>query len=118
MMTTTTAAKHTVMSFLKCLNEEDFAAARKCTDDGLQFEGVLGSRSGAEAYFDDMKTMRLKYHLLKTFADGDDVCVFYDVTMIGITIFCCGWYRVEHHKIISIKVVFDPRPLLHHQNGN
>lgn len=118
MMTTTASAKLLVMSFLKHLNEEDFDAARKCADDNLQFEGVMGSRDGADAYFNDMKNMKFKYHLLKTFADGDDVCIFYDINMGGITIFSCGWYRVEHHKIISIKVVFDPRPLLHHQNGN
>lgn len=118
MMTTTASAKHTVMSFLKYMNEEDYDEARKCTDDDLKFEGAMGSRDGAESYFDDMKKMGLKYHLIKTFADGTDVCVFYDVTMAGITIFCCGWYQVEHHKITSIKVIFDPRPLLHHQSGN
>ena len=118
MMTTTANAKYTVMSFLKCLNEEDFEAARKYADDDMNFDGVMGSRNGAEAYFEDMKKMKFKYHLLKTFADGDDVCILYDITMSGITIFTCGWYKVEHHKITSIKVVFDPRPLLHHQNGN
>lgn len=118
MMTTTASAKYTVMSFLKCLNEEDFDGARKCVDDDLKFDGVMGARSGADAYFNDMKDMKLKYHLLKTFADGTDVCVLYDVTMDGISIFSCGWYQVEHHKIISIRVVFDPRPLLHHHNGN
>ncbi|MDO3626477.1 nuclear transport factor 2 family protein [Mucilaginibacter sp. BT774] len=118
MMTTTASAKYTVMSFLKSLNEEEFDNARKYADEDLKFEGVLGSRNGADAYFEDMKKMKFKYHLLKTFADGTDVCVLYDIDMGGITVFCCGWYQVEHHKITSIKVVFDPRPLLHHQNGN
>ena len=118
MMTTTASAKYTVMSFLKCLNEEEFDDARKYADEDLKFEGVLGSRNGAEDYFNDMNKMKLKYHLLKTFADGTDVCVLYDVTMSGVTVFACGWYQVEHHKITSIKVVFDPRPLLHKQNGN
>jgi hypothetical protein len=94
------------------MNEEDFTAARKFTDDGLTFEGVMGSREGAEVYFTDMERMKIKYHILKTFADGEDVCLLYDINISGITIFTCGWYRVEHNKIISIKVVFDPRPLL------
>ena len=118
MMTTTANAKYTVMSFLKCLNEEDFEAARKYANDDMHFDGVMGSRNNAEAYFEDMKKMKFKYHLLKTFADGDDVCILYDIDMSGITIFTCGWYKVEHHKITHIKVVFDPRPLLHQQNGN
>jgi hypothetical protein len=111
-MTTTGNAKNTVMSFIKHMNEEDFTAARKFTDDGLKFDGVMGSRDGADAYFQDMERMKFKYHILKTFADGEDVCLLYDITMSGITIFTCGWYRVEHNKITSIKVVFDPRPLL------
>jgi limonene-1,2-epoxide hydrolase len=112
-MTTTANAMNTVMSFIKHLNEENFDAARKCVDDDLKFEGVMGSRDGADAYFEDMKKMKFKYHVLKTFVDGDDVCLFYDISMSGITIFSCGWYKVEYNKICSFKVLFDPRPLLH-----
>ena len=59
-MTTTANAKNTVMSFIKHLNEENFDAARKCTDDNLKFEGVMGTREGADAYFEDMKKMKFK----------------------------------------------------------
>ena len=111
-MTTTGVTRNTVMSFIKHLNDEDFKAARKCVDDDLKFDGVMGSRDGADAYFQDMEKMKFKYHVIKTFADGDDVCLFYDVDMGGTTIFTCGWYRLEHNKIVSLKVVFDPRPLL------
>jgi limonene-1,2-epoxide hydrolase len=111
-MTTTGSARNTVMSFIKHMNDEDFNAAKKCTDDNLKFDGVMGSRDGADAYFNDMQHMKFKYHVLKTFADGDDVCLLYNITMAGVTIFTCGWYHVEHNKIASIKVIFDPRPLL------
>lgn len=112
-MTTTGNAKNAVMAFIKYLNEENFNAARRCTDESLKFEGVMGSR-GADDYFADMQQMKLKYHLLKTFADGEDVCVIYDITMSGVKVFSCGWYRVENNRITSIKVVFDPRPMLAH----
>jgi len=32
--------------------------------------------------------------------------------MSGATLFTCGWYQVEDGKIRSLKVVFDPRPVL------
>ncbi|MDB5152219.1 MAG: nuclear transport factor 2 family protein, partial [Mucilaginibacter sp.] len=51
-LTTTTTAKNTVMAFIKHLNEEDFNAARRCTNEGIKFEGVLGTRDGADAYFE------------------------------------------------------------------
>jgi predicted SnoaL-like aldol condensation-catalyzing enzyme len=114
-MTTTGIARNTVMAFLKHLNAEEFEEARLCADDHLRFEGVLGrSREGYEAYFRDMERLKIKFHVLKTFADGDDVCVLYNVTFSGVTMYSCGWYKVEYNKISAIRVVYDPRPLLVH----
>jgi hypothetical protein len=56
--------------------------------------------------------MRLKYDVKKVFVDGDDVCVFYDLTLSGAALFTRGWYQVEDGKIRSLKVLFDPRPVL------
>lgn len=108
----TSGAKDAVLSFLKALNDDDFDRARDHTSDSLSFVGVLGSRDGADAYFEDMKRMRLKYDIQKVFVEGNDVCVLYEINMSGAPIFCCGWYQVEDGKISSIRVVFDPRPVL------
>jgi limonene-1,2-epoxide hydrolase len=104
--------KGVVLTFINALNAEDFDAAKNCVRDDLVFEGVLGTREGAEAYFRDMEKMRLKYKIKKTFQDGNDVCLLYDINMSGTDIFTCGWYQVEQGKIKSLKVVFDPRPVL------
>jgi hypothetical protein len=56
--------------------------------------------------------MKLKYDIKRVFSDGDDVCIFYDIEMGNTTIFSCGWYHVIDGKINSIRVIFDPRPLL------
>jgi hypothetical protein len=105
-------AREVVLSCLQALNEEEFDTARGYLHEDMNFEGVLGSRHGAEAYYNDMKKMKLKYSIKKVFASGDDVCLLYDLKISGQTIFCCGWYHVEDGKIDSLKVVFDPRPLL------
>ncbi len=104
--------KATVQSFLQALNDENFDKARKLVNDNMKFEGVLGSRDGADAYFDDMKKMKLKYEVLKVFAEAQDVCVLYNINMGGAKIFTCGWYQLLHDKISMIRVVFDPRPVL------
>ena len=109
---TVSAAKDTVLSFLEALNAEDFQQAREYVSDDLSFVGVLGTRNGADAYFKDMQNMRFKYDIKKVFADGDDVCVLYDIDMGGTKIFTCGWYKVKEDKIESFQVVFDPRPVL------
>ena len=92
--------------------EEDWKVARQYVGDDLSFVGVLGSRQGADAYFNDMKRVRLKYDVKKVFSDEQDVCLFYDLAISGTTIFVSAWYRVEDGKICSLKVLFDPRPIL------
>ena len=106
------SSKQIVLSFIKALNEEDFAAARKYVNDDMEFIGVLGTRHGAKTYFNDMEKMRLKYDVQKAFSDGYDVCLWYDIEMSGQKIFSSGWYHIENGKIAWFKVLFDPRPLL------
>jgi len=106
------AAKVAVLSFIEALNKEDFDAARQFLANNMKFEGVMGTRDGADAYIADMERMKFKYAVKKAFTDGDDVCLLYDINMGGITIFCSGWYKVTNAKINWFKVVFDPRPLL------
>ncbi len=105
-------ARDIVLSCITALNKEDFATARSLCSDDMRFIGVLGSRDGADAYFKDMEKMKLKYHPIKTFDDGEDVCVLYDLDMQGKTIFGCGWYHVKDGRINSLKVLFDPRPFI------
>lgn len=105
-------AKETVRSFIDALNREDFQKARTYAAGDLQFVGVLGSRNGADAYFSDMEKMKLKYNILQIIAEGNEVCLQYDIAMAGITIFSMGWYRVEQGKIKHFRVLFDPRPVL------
>lgn len=107
-----TNAGEVVNAFLKAMNNEDFNAARKYARDDMKFVGVLGSRDGADAYFQDMEKMKFKYEIKRMFTDNDDVSVFYDINMGDNTIFSSGWYHVIDGKINNIRVVFDPRPLL------
>jgi limonene-1,2-epoxide hydrolase len=111
-MTTESKAQQTVQAFLEAMNAEDFDKARSYVTDDLRFEGVLGTRNGADAYFSDMKNMKLKYEVLKTVAGDADVAVFYNIDMGRVKVFCAGWYALAGGQIATIKVVFDPRPLL------
>ncbi|HEY9262482.1 nuclear transport factor 2 family protein [Chitinophaga sp.] len=101
-----------VLSLIQAINEEDFDTATHFVKDDMTFEGVLGKRDGATAYFDDMRKMKLKYEVQKVFADQEDVCLFYNLTMAGKTIFGCAWYHLDGGRVSSLKVVFDPRPFL------
>lgn len=114
----TTDSRQIVLAFIKAMNDLDYQKARTFVTDDFNFVGVLGARNGAEPYFNDMQKMKFRYNVLKSFADGNDVCLFYDIDMSGQTIFCCGWYQLQNDKIKSFRVVFDPRPLLEQPKSN
>ena len=104
--------KGIVLNFVQALNAEEFETARACVLENMVFEGVLGTRNGAEAYFNDMRKMRLKYTVFKLFEDAQDACLLCEVTMGGLALFTSIWYQLEGDKIKTIKAVFDPRPAL------
>ncbi|MGL6127911.1 hypothetical protein BBI01_10675 [Chryseobacterium artocarpi] len=101
--------------FIQYLNEEDFDKAESCLDPDFKFIGVMGTREGASVYIQDMKQMKFKYQIIKTFTSGEDVCFWYNIDMGKKTILSSGWYHVMDGKIRSLKVLFDPRPLLNDQ---
>lgn len=105
-------AKEIVMAFIEAMNKSDYKEARSYVMDDLTFEGVLGKREGAEVYFKDMEKMRFRYHVQKVWADKGDVALFYDINMSGTFVPSFGWYKVEEGKIVSIRVLFDPRSVL------
>ncbi len=109
--------KEIVLSFLNALNAEDFKAARKYVHHDFKFEGVLGSRNGADEYFNDMEKMKLKYNIKKSFVDENDVCVIYDFVSNGITTSACGLYHLNLGKLSYLKVIFDPRVLIESQKN-
>lgn len=106
------SSKQIVLDFIRAMNQFDYDKAKTYVADDLDFVGVLGRRRGADAYFNDMQKMKFHYHVIKAFAEGDDVCLIYDINMGRQTIFCCGLYQLKDGKIKSFRVVFDPRPLL------
>jgi hypothetical protein len=106
-------AEQSVLDCMQAINEEDFTTARGLVWDNFVFDGVMGRRDSADAYFADLPKMKMRYHVLQSFAKGLDVCVLSNLT-IGDKpeIFCCSWYKFRQGGIASLKVVFDPRPLL------
>ena len=111
-METTVSTKDIVFEFIDALNNDDFDSARKYLADDVKFEGVLGKRDGADVYISDMQKMKFKYAIKKAFAEGDDVCLWYDITMSGLQVLTFGLHHLKDEKIKSINVLFDPRPML------
>jgi hypothetical protein len=110
-------AKQVVLDLGTAINDESFQTARLHVADDMKYEGPFGTRVGAEAYLEEIKRLRLKFHIQRIFANQEDVCALYNIDIAGITVFACGWFQIRDGKVGSLKVTFDPRPLLDSPRG-
>jgi len=109
------SARETVENYQAALGKGDFAAARKLLQDDMTFQGPIDTFNKADDYLESIKQLASiiqRIDLKHVFADGDDVCVLYDMvtnTPAG-TAFIAEWYQVKGGKIAALRVVFDARP--------
>jgi len=107
-------AKEIVMAYQRALGKADFASARRYMHD-VSFVGPFESFNKPEPYLEALGKLHAiiaRVEPRKTFVDGDDVCLLYDMvtnTPAG-TAFICEWYHVRGEKIASVRAVFDARP--------
>ena len=46
--------------------------------------------------------MKLKYNIIKSFVNAEDICLLYDIDIEDKKIFTCGWYKVSQGKISKL----------------
>lgn len=99
-----------VMAYINALDSQDYEAAMNKLHDKVSIRGPAGETFGKPYDFIEMlRRYQGKYDIKKAFADGDDVCLLYDLKTNGPTVFMSSWYQVKEGKIVSISSVFDPR---------
>jgi hypothetical protein len=109
------SARETVESYESALESGDFASARTFMQDDMTFTGPLDTFHTADEYLASRQRLAgiiQRIENKKWFADGDDVCLLYDMvtnTPAG-TAFIAEWYQVKAGKIGALRVVFDARP--------
>ncbi|MCL4336247.1 MAG: nuclear transport factor 2 family protein [Candidatus Thermoplasmatota archaeon] len=109
-MKTNSDATDVVLSYIKALDKEEYDAAGKYLNNSVRIKGPAGETFSKSSEFIKMlRQYHGKYELKKTFADGDDVCLFYDLVTPSAKVFMCSWYHVLDGKITSIQTVFDPQ---------
>src|SRR5207249_11125250 len=109
-------AKDIVTAYQKALGRGDMAGARTYLHDDLSFVGPFESFQRPEPY---LEAPGKPHHIVerveprRTFVDGDDVCILYDMvtnTPAGPA-FICERYRVRDDKIDSTPAGFAARSL-------
>ena len=107
-------ASRIVAAFQQAMGSGDFVAARKLLRDDLSFRGPIGTFDSADALTEALKRLQSfveRADVRKMFADGDDVCVLFDLVTNtpGGTALVAEWYRVERGKIAMMRAMFDAR---------
>ena len=109
-MPTKSSPIEVVMAYINALDSQDYDAAMNHLHDKVRIRGPAGEAYGKPYDFIEMlRKYRGKYDIKKAFADGDDVCLLYDLKTNGPTVFMSSWYQVKQGKIVSIQTIFDPR---------
>ena|SRR5712692_2914611 len=110
-----TNAGEIVQRYFQAFGSGDGATARSLLKDDLYFKGPIDEFHNAD---DLMSSLQKLAQIVKgveprkTFVDGDDVCMIYDLvtnTPAG-TSAVAEWHHVENGKIAAIRVYFDARP--------
>jgi hypothetical protein len=108
------SAKEIVMEYVQATEHQDFQSARGYLRDNMTYVSPVNSFDRAEPYLKYnlhlYETGQLvKFNIKKEFADSNDVCILHEWNSQLV----CVWYHVDDDgKISSIKVIFDPRPLV------
>ena len=109
------SANEVVESYRSALGRGDFGVARQLMQDDMTFQGPLDTFTTADQYLEASRKLASiiqRIDVKKTFVDGDDVCVLYEMvtnTPAG-TAFIAEWYQVRGGKIAALRAVFDARP--------
>jgi hypothetical protein len=102
--------KEVVMAYIGALDDQRYDEALGLLLDDVRIRGPAGETFGKPLDFIEMlRKYRGRYDVKKVFADGDDVCVLYDLVTTSATVFMSSWYEVKAQRIAVIQSVFDPR---------
>ena len=98
------------MSYIGALDGQEYEKALALLHGRVRVRGPGGESFGKPLDFIEMlRRYRGRYDVKKVFADGDDVCVIYDLATTGAKVFMSSWYHVKDGKIDSVQTIFDPR---------
>src|SRR5215470_2527409 len=106
------------VSYFEALARKDRAAIRAMLVDDGSFIGPLQSFTQADAFMnaaDVFMQLTRKADIKKVFADGDDVCVFWDYATIVASIPVipvAAWLTIEGDKIKYFHLHFNPTALV------
>ena len=110
-------ARDVVDRYFTALKRKDFATMRALLHDDVTFKGPLGTTDGADDYIGTLEQVTANMTGVERralFADGEDVCQVYDLVLSApaVTLPVAQWLKVRENRIATVRLFFDPRPLV------
>lgn len=103
-------------TYFQAWKDKDFGALRSLLADDATFRGPLGTADDGDACvkgLQGMSQIMTDIVVHKRFVDGPDVVTLFDLhTTVAPPCLTANWSHAEGGKIKTIRVVFDPRPLV------
>ncbi|MGI8880541.1 MAG: nuclear transport factor 2 family protein [Jatrophihabitans sp.] len=94
----------------------DATSLRSLVTDDVTFAGPMGTVDNADEFVTSLQKLRemmTGLTVLHRFVDGDDVLTWYEMQVPEkSSIPVAHWAHVESGKVASLRVTFDPRPIL------
>lgn len=110
------SVRQLIEAYHKAWSSGDFAAARRCLADDIDFKGSIDTFHKADDFVGELKRfhgMLRGVKLLRSFFDEDGAALLYDcdtMTPVGV-IRTAEFFSVSGGKITEIRLVFDATEL-------
>ena len=106
-----------VRSMFAAFKAKDYATMKGFLASNFSATGPLGETTNTDQFIEGLKrisSMVTDVQVQHIWVDGNDVAGFVEVhtNRTEKPISMVKWFHVENGKVVSAKVVFDPRPLL------
>lgn len=111
-----TNAQAIALAYLDAVSTKDLDACGKLLAPDVQFKGPASAYTGAAdilAAFRRLSSIHVRNEVVRTFVDGDEVCVIYDfVTDTMGSMPTIEWLTIRDNRIASIRLYYDQVPWL------
>jgi ketosteroid isomerase-like protein len=104
-------------TYFEAWKNHDFAMIRALLADDVVFDGPFARIEGADAYRESLEQFSevvTEVDIKHVFEDGPDVLTWYELhaTEVADPLPVAHWLHVEEGRVTSLRVTFDPRPML------
>jgi hypothetical protein len=105
-----------LQQFYDAAISRNFAAARECLADDLEFVGLFETYHTADQYmaaFTGLLSITVRLDVKKIIAEGNEAAIFFELETSApaeATVLVAEWHQIKNGRIYHVRSAFDGRP--------